>query len=189
MGFSWLPIAVLTAWLVWHSVESFQQVNTLYQSHGSTFPASTHFQGNPGSATFFLAAVDRWINVYLASSFCENYQNNTNNTFKHFTIEFKVCACRPICLATRKCELMCLWVLCLFEFYQSSCACVCVNVSCVSGCVCVWYVCVSLSLFLSHSVYVGCIIGCSRPDSARGVHQAVTRRDREESWVAVRRPF
>lgn len=48
---------------------------------------------------------------------------------------------------------------------------------------------VSLSLSLSHSVYVGCIIGRSRPDSARGVHQAVTRRDREESRVAVRRPF
>lgn len=42
---------------------------------------------------------------------------------------------------------------------------------------------------LPPSVYVGCIIGCSRPDSARGVHQAVTRRDREESSVAVRRPF
>lgn len=42
---------------------------------------------------------------------------------------------------------------------------------------------------LSHFVCTGCIIGRSRPDSARGVHRAVTRRDREESRVAVRRPF
>lgn len=44
-------------------------------------------------------------------------------------------------------------------------------------------------LSLSHSVDVGCIIGRSRPDTAGGVHQAVTRRDREESRDAVRRPF
>lgn len=44
-------------------------------------------------------------------------------------------------------------------------------------------------LSLSLSVYVGCITGRSRPDSARGVHRAVTQRDREESKVAVRRPF
>lgn len=130
----------LQCWLLgWFgSVESFQQVNTLYQPHGSTFPASTHFQGNPGSATLFLAAVADGSMCTWRAHFVKTTKT-TNNTFKHFTIEFKVCACRPICLATRKCELsfVSLWVLS---------ECLCVNVSCLSGCVCVLYVCMSLSL-------------------------------------------
>lgn len=68
----------------------------------------------------------------------------------------------------------------LFEFGLCCSACE-LSVSLVSPDVCVYRLC--------HSGCVGCITGSSRPDSARGVHQAVTPRDREESRVAVRRPF
>lgn len=102
-----------------------------------------------------------------------------------------VCVCVYVhCVAKEKWGLM----LCVpFEFYVSlnfvrvpvrPCS-LCPDMS-----VCVFVsLYVSLSLSSCVTVYVGCIIGRSRPDSARGVHQAVTRRDREESRVAVRRPF
>lgn len=99
-------------------------------------------------------------------------QKQHKPTFMDFVIDQSVCRCTRA--AARKCELMCV---CVPSEFHVSLSFVRVPVH------------VHLKKLVCACVYVGCIIGRSRPDTAGGIHQAVTRRDREESRVAVRRPF
>lgn len=95
--------------------------------------ASIHFQGNLEMGIFFMATAGKQMSVYLETSFCEHFQNNTDTlscTLLKNSECWPVGALVQLLESVKWCPRL-FWVSRLFEFYQSSCTCASIQLVCV----------------------------------------------------------